>query len=171
MQDAVRDLVSRNAVHEVLTRYCQAVDRVDETALRSCFHEGSRHDHGYKGPSEIFCLFALDVLRACVATSHQLGNIAIRITDDSAEADSYFTAYHRLGGSPPAAFGEGTAGMDLIIGGRYLDRFECRGGVWAIVERVGVHDWRRYEAAADRGFFDLPPDQRGRRDRSDPAYR
>ena len=57
------------------------------------------------------------------------------------------------------------------MGGRYVDRFERRDGVWRIAYRQGVNEWMRYEAASDRGFFDRPASERGRRDRSDPVYR
>jgi len=56
------------------------------------------------------------------------------------------------------------------MGGRYVDRFERRDGVWKIAERQGVNEWLRYEAASDRGFWDGSADQRGCRDRSDPVY-
>lgn len=171
MDDLLRQLMDRNEIQEILARYCRAIDRLDEPMLRSCFHGDSLHDHGYAGPSEAFCGFALEVLRGCVATHHQLGNISISVRGDVADAESYFTAYHRIGDEPPAAFGADTAGLDLTIGGRYVDRLERRDGVWRIVHRVGVHDWQRYEPAADRGFFDLAPDQRGRRDQTDPVYR
>ena len=170
MDQAVREIIDRAEISEVLTRYCRAIDRLDESLLRSCFHADSVHDHGYKGPSETFVGYAMDVLRGCVATHHHLGNISIAIRGREADAESYFTAYHRIADPPPEAFKD-AAGMDLTIGGRYIDRLERRAGEWRIVSRTGVHDWRRYEAPSDRGFYDLPPEQRGRRDPSDPVYR
>ncbi len=170
MDQALRAVIDRQDIAELLARYCRAIDRLDEGLLRSCFHPDSVHDHGYVGASEEFCGFAMDVLRACVATHHQLGNISIRVDGHRADAESYFTAFHRLGETPPKAFGADAAGLDLIIGGRYIDRLERRAGEWRIVSRTGVHDWRRFEAPADRGFYDLPADQRGRRDAADPVY-
>lgn len=170
MDGALRALIDRAEISELLARYCRAVDRLDEALLRSCFHSDSQHDHGYTGPSETFVGFALDVLRGCVATHHQLGNISMVVRGDQADAETYFTAYHRVSDAPPEAFAD-APGMDLTIGGRYIDRLERRAGEWRIINRVGVHDWRRYEAPADRGFFNLPADQRGRRDLDDPGYR
>ena len=86
MDPAVRALVDRAEISEVLTRYCRAIDRLDETLLRSCFHPDSQHDHGYAGPSETFVGFALDVLRGCVATHHHLGNISISVRGHDADA-------------------------------------------------------------------------------------
>jgi hypothetical protein len=169
MDQAVRAIIDRAEISEVLTRYCRAIDRLDESMLRRCFHADSLHDHGYKGPSETFIAYALAVLRGCVTTHHQLGNISIAVRGHDADAESYFTAYHRIADPPPEAFKD-ASGMDLTIGGRYIDRLEKRAGEWRIVSRTGIHDWRRYEAPADRGFHDLAPDQRGRRDASDPVY-
>ena len=170
MDTALRALIDRAEIEEVLARYCRAIDRLDEALLRGCFHPDSVHDHGYAGPSETFVGFAMEVLRGCIASHHQLGNISIAVRGHEADAESYFTAWHRIGDPPPQANAD-AAGQDVTVGGRYIDRLERRAGAWRIVSRVGVHDWRRYEAPADRGFFDLPPNQRGRRDASDPVYR
>lgn len=170
MDQAVRVLIDRAEISEVLTRYCRALDRLDEPLLRSCFHPDSQHSHGYTGPSEIFIGYAMNVLNKCLATHHQLGNVSISLRDDKADAESYFTAFHRISRDPPEAFA-GAAGKDVFIGGRYIDTLERRDGEWRIVSRTGVHDWRRDEAAADSGFFDLPEDQCGRRNQTDPVYR
>ena len=170
MDETLRRLRDRYEIQEVIARYCRALDRLDRKALESCFHPDSQHNHAYVGPSSTFCDFAFDVLSACVATHHQLGNISVRVQGDVAYADCYFTAYHRIGDPPPAAFAPAGPGDDVVIGGRYIDRFERRDGEWRIVKRTGVHDWRRTEAGADNGFYDLPPSARGRRDRTDHVY-
>lgn len=169
MDPAVRALVDRAEISEVLTRYCRALDRLDEPLLRTCFHPDSQHSHGYTGASEVFVGYAMDTLGKCVATHHHLGNISIAVRGDEADAESYFSAFHRIGVEAPEAF-SGAEGKDVFIGGRYIDRFERRNGEWKIINRTGIHDWRRDEAAADSGFFDLPKDERGRRDHTDPVY-
>jgi hypothetical protein len=170
MDQAILAILDRQEIEELLCRYCRALDRLDEPLLRGCFHPDSQHNHGYVGPSEEFCGYAMDVLRACVATHHHLGNRSIRVDGHHADAECYFTAYHRVGATPIEAFGSDSAGKDVLVGGRYIDRLEKRGGQWRIVSRTGVHDWQRIEEAADGGFFDRPADQRGRRDRTDAVY-
>jgi hypothetical protein len=73
---------------------------------------------------------------------------------------------------------------DLFLAGRYLDRFECIDGVWAIRHRTSVTEWSRLEKAELRlRDFDPPllpaaspdkgrpgPGARARRDADDPAY-
>jgi hypothetical protein len=34
-------------------------------------------------------------------------------------------------------------GSEYVLGGRYNDRFEKRDGVWKVLKRVVVFDWRR----------------------------
>ena len=170
MDENLRRVMDRHEIEEVLARYCRALDRLDRPLLESCFHPDSQHHHSYKGPSSTFCDFAFEVLSSCVATHHQIGNVSIRVQGDFAHTDCYFTAYHRLGDPPPPAFPGAKAGEDVLIGGRYIDRFERRDGVWKIIKRTGVHDWRRYEAAADNGFYETPVDERGRRNGDDYVY-
>ena len=170
MDPAVRALTDRAEISELLMRYCRALDRLNEPLLRSCFHPDSVHNHGYVGASSDFCDFALDTLRGCVVTHHHLGNISVTVDGDRADSECYFTAYHRIADVPPEFFSD-AAGKDLIIGGRYIDRHERRDGVWKIVDRIGVHDWTRYEEPCDRGFLTGPIEGRGRRDASDPVWR
>jgi len=170
MPDPLLDaLQSRAEITEVVLRYVRAVDRCDEEMLRSCFHPDAHHRHGsFDGLSADFCSFALEVCRKVAATHHQLGPVSIELQGEVAFVETYFTSHHRFGAEPPPG---GQPYEDRFMGGRYLDRFERRDGVWKIADRRGINEWLRYEPASDRGFWDGPPEQRGRRDRSDPVYR
>ena len=170
MTNALLDeLKSRADIAEVVLRYVRGVDRCDEGLLRTCFHPDARHSHGaFEGLSADFCGYAIEICRKVVATHHQLGPPSIEVSGDVAYVETYFTSHHRFGEVPPPG---GQPHEDRFMGGRYVDRFERRDGVWRIAERRGVNEWLRYEAASDRGFWDGPPDQRGRRDLSDPVYR
>jgi hypothetical protein len=170
MSDASLDqLESRAEITEVVIRYVRAIDRMDEILLRSCFHPDSQHRHGrFEGLSSDFCAFALDICRQVRATHHQLGPVSIELAGEVAYVETYFTSHHRFGEVPPPG---GEPHEDRIAAGRYIDRFERRDGVWKIAQRTGVTEWVRYEASSDRGFWDGPAHQRGRRDREDPVYR
>ena len=115
-----------------------------------------------------FLAEAETVCRAVEATHHQLGPVSIELAGDVAFVETYFTSHHRFGEAPPPG---GRAHEDRVAGGRYVDRFERRDGAWRIAERIGVMDFLRYDPPSDRGFWDGPSEQRGRRDRSDPVYR
>ncbi|HEY0649555.1 nuclear transport factor 2 family protein [Phenylobacterium sp.] len=162
-------LNSRAEITEVVLRYVRAIDRCDEALLRSCFHADARHRHGtFDGASADFCGHAMAVCRAVEATHHQLGPVSIELVGETAFVETYFTSHHRFGAVPPPG---GQPHEDRFMGGRYVDRFERRQGVWKIAERQGINEWLRYEPASDRGFWSGPAGQRGRRDRDDPVYR
>ncbi len=43
---ALQELLDKQAIHEVLLRYCRGVDRRDEEVLRSVYHADAIHEHG-----------------------------------------------------------------------------------------------------------------------------
>lgn len=171
---ALRALFDKQAITELIYTYARAIDRCDLQLLRSCFHADSTHDHGeFEGSSRDFCDWAMDLLQRLTATQHHIGNILIELDGDSAHAETYWVAYHRI---PAEAGGSGVVAgrgeeTDLFIGGRYIDRLERRNDGWKIARRVGIHDWQRFEPANDAGFFQSPARKRGMRSHADPAYR
>ena len=153
------------------------LDRIDEKLLRSVFHPDSTHRHGpYEGPSSRFVDYAIETLNGLEITQHHIGNVLIDLQGDIANSEAYFVAYHRLAAGRP---GEGVFGAhrveideDVFVGGRYIDRFERRDGVWKIAHRTGIHDWHQWSAADERDFTALfSPAQRGKRDKTDFVYK
>ena len=67
------------------------------------------------------------------ATVHSVSNHLIEVSGDTAVGEVYCLAYHRY----QAADGE----KELLIGGRYLDRYEQRRGEWRFSYRKIVADW------------------------------
>lgn len=176
LRAAIGELKARADITEICHRYCRALDRVDEPMLRSVFHADSTHQHGpFKGSSSDFCGFAIQLLKVLARTQHLLGNVSIVLQGDVAHVESYFLAYHRLprGNEGPGPFATHDTSIeeDVLIGGRYIDRFECRAGVWKIASRQGLHEWEQWSVASDRHFPLMGIDEIGRRDRSDPVYR
>jgi hypothetical protein len=84
---------------------------------------------------------------------------------DGAEAQGelYAVAYHRTHAQPA---------REIIIGGRYFDRYERRHGTWKFRHRSLALDWCRVtpvDTSAYREFAaGAPP---GRADGDDPSYR
>jgi glyoxylase I family protein len=160
-KEVVTELADREEIRHKIHLYCRAIDRVDEPLLRSVFHPDSDHAHGpFRGTSADFCRFAIDFVRSLAGTSHHLSNVTIDLSGNVAHAESYFLAIHK------------TDKEIAEIGGRYIDRWEKRAGVWKIARRIGVHDWERHSPADD------PPRDSGAavavspaRNREDPVYR
>jgi len=158
-------LLDKQAITEVLYRYARACDRADETLMRGCFHPGSIHRHGrYQGTSTEFVTLAMTIIRTATRTKHLVTNPLIEFEGGAALSECHYLAYHRI---PNAETG---AEEDNFSGGRYLDRFERRGGVWKIAERVGLLDFERFDSAAERNFAGLLPAQRSCRYPEDELY-
>jgi len=179
------ELVDKQAITEIIMTYARAVDRLDEDLLRTVFHPDSQHAHGFEGPSSDpglpskpgapgdFVAFAFEILGTMTHTHHQLGNIFIAVDGDDAHTETYFSAYHRMRakGDPLAGDNAYDTEMDWLVGGRYIDRFQKRAGVWKISHRTGLTDWMRTEPPSTQGFFDIPTDMLGQRGEDDLVYR
>jgi hypothetical protein len=73
-------------------------------------------------------------------------------------------------GDPMAAENAYDTEMDFWVGGRYLDRFQKREGVWKLSHRNGLTDWMRTEPPATQGFSDTPEELLGHRGEKDLVY-
>jgi hypothetical protein len=182
----LQTLLDKQACAEVMMTYCRAIDHQDEELLRSVFHPGSQHRHGFIGPSSEpdrasspeepgdFVAYAFAVLATHTRTHHQLGNIFVEIETgaDVAYTEAYFTAYHRLRAKddPKASPLAYDTEMDVWVGGRYMDRMEKRDNVWKITHRTGLRDWQRIEPPASQGFGAVPPELRMQQGRDDFLY-
>lgn len=162
----LRELVEREAIRDVLARYCRAVDRLDADLLRSVYHPDAFDDHGpFKGTRDDLIAWVIPFLRAeYETTNHHLTTQIIDIDGDVAQVESY-----------------GIVVQDKIVDGerlrstahaRYVDRMEKRDGEWRIARRIVVTDsgstspappWHGTTSSASLGG--------GTRDRSDPCYR
>jgi hypothetical protein len=184
-EDQLTQLLDKQAIADGVMTYARAIDRLDEAMLRSVFHPDSQHAHGFVGPSSDpsipsspgkpgdFVAYAFDVLNTHVRTHHQLGNLFIELDGDDAYVETYFTAYHRMRakGDPQAAPNAFDTEMDFWVGGRYLDRFQKRDGIWKISHRTGLTDWMRTEPPCDQGYLDTPAELVGHRGEKDLVYR
>ena len=56
-----------------------------------------------------------------------------------------------------------------IIAGRYVDRFEQRGGQWRIARRQGLYDWREYRVIGEADLAGMPEGACGYHDERDPS--
>jgi hypothetical protein len=160
----IRDLVAQEAIRSTLHRYCRAADRCDWPQFADVFHDDAVIDHGEPMMKHAFVEKARErVVRLWESTQHMLGQIHIELDGASADSEAYLIAHHVTRREP------GADGRRLVaFGGRYVDRFEERGGEWRIARRVLVKDWhddRLYQPATGWQF------RLQRRDRSDPVYR
>jgi hypothetical protein len=94
---------------------------------------------------------------------HMLGQHLIDFAaPEEAFGEVYYQAYHRVADAAGAA-------RDLVIAGRYVDRYERRGGVWKIAYRSELVDWLRDDPASD-AMLAAAPFIIGARKPADPLY-
>jgi hypothetical protein len=137
MEDAkLQTLLDREAIRDCLYRYCRGIDRADEATLRSTYWPDAHDRHGaYVGPASGFIESALEIFKTGPRNIHQVSNILIEFTSPTeAVVESSFMALQR------AADRSGKPSQVLLCG-RYCDRFEKRGAEWRVSDRVVVYDW------------------------------
>lgn len=162
---AIDAVVDRAAILRQLVRYCRGIDRRDLPLVRSTYHPDAFDDHGtYQGDVEgLLAFVAKEVHARFRTTMHKLGQSRIELEGDAARVESYAICHHVLAASGP----EGARDVaDLVMGIRYLDRFEKRRGAWRIARRVLCWEWVRTDRleALDPGWTS------GRADAGDPVF-
>jgi SnoaL-like domain len=125
---ALQELLEKEAIREVVVRYCRGWDRLDRDIVQSVYHTDAIDDHGiYSGPAKDF----FDTWAASPQATnlhHNLGQSMIELDGDNAAAETYCIAT-TVG---PTEDG-GTESR--LIACRFLDRFEKRDGEWRIADR------------------------------------
>jgi hypothetical protein len=153
------ELWAHKQIGECLLRYTRGIDRHDSELAKSAYHPDARDDHVYYVGSGAGLVAWADELHASQfrAHNHHLTNVAIELAGEVAHVESYFIfAAVKL------------EGYDTVLGGgRYIDRFECRDGRWAIAERVCICEWG-YEGALEMLYANGVP---ATQDREDLVYR
>ncbi len=157
----VDELIARAEITDVVKRLARGTDRLDEALMASCYHPDGFDDHNsFRGSGTEFARWVCEVLPHFVATHHVVADPYIRIEGDVAQADTYCTAHH-VG-----------ADSDMVLGLRYVDRFERRDGRWLIAKRVCAFDWTYTVAFDPDARFVFADDFTvGRRDGEDITYR
>jgi hypothetical protein len=120
-------------IREVALRYCRGVDRLDEALMKSAYWPEATDDHGvYVGDAMTFVEHCMVSHLRWRSTSHCIFNHSIELEPDGVHArgEMYNVTY---------LFRKDEDVLDTWHG-RYLDRYERRGGEWRIRERVCVHE-------------------------------
>jgi hypothetical protein len=166
-------LLDKQAIREVVLRYCRGVDRHDRDLVRDCYWPDAVDEHGsFTGTRDEYLTWLFDrMLTRYSMTMHFVGNILVEVEGARATSEAYGVSWHR-GLADHAAPERG--GDDLMSAFRYVDQMERRdlggsGGVWRIARRTCTLEWARVNERA--GWWDAPPaHRRGVRDRTDPVY-
>lgn len=128
-----RHLLDRVALIELVMLYCRGCDRRDFALVRSLYHEDAIDEHGtmFSGGPDAFVAWLPQATAPWELTRHEITNSVIAIDGDRAEGEHLVRAWHRS--HPPSR-------REVIVHGRYLDRYERRDGVWKFLHRSLVFD-------------------------------
>ena len=162
----LQEVLDEHQLRTLVHSYCRAVDRGDLDAVRNLYHHDASDAHG------AFSVGSVDDFIGELAAArpylrsmqHHVTTTNFAISGDSAEGEIYGIAIHTLI--------SGARDVDVIVGGRYLDKYARRDGSWKFVERAIVTDWARVDDPSPVQFGhpitrDTP---RGSPDANDPSH-
>ena len=172
--ERLRKWLAVQEIRDVVLRYCRGIDRMNREVVRSCYHPDATDEHGsFGGNVDEFVEWVFRVVGRYSMSMHFIGNVLVDFADSAdvpsdahapvlARAESYGISHHRTDG--------GADKDNLIIGFRYIDRFERRDdGPWRIASRVATTEWARVDDAAHQ--WAIPEGMRtGQRDGSDLVF-
>jgi hypothetical protein len=163
--DALYEMLDEFALRKLVHSYCRAVDRGDTERLKDLYHPDATDDHGAfsTGGADDF-LAQLTAARPHLrAMQHHITTANFAIEGDRAEGEVYTIAIHTL----PATGRD----IDVIVAGRYLDKYEKRDGTWRFAQRTIVTDWARVDdpSALDMSHPITRDTPKGALDATDPS--
>ena len=156
----VRDLADRQAITDMIYRYCRSMDRIDVELGYSIWHDDATADYGaevYQGSGRGFIDFVCGQHRRTLTHVHQVTNIIIELDGERAGSESYVVSDLRTL--------RGEQVMQITTWGRYIDQWSKRNGRWGIDKRIAIRDFSEM-----RDVNPMPLPVRGSRDPADPSY-
>jgi len=135
LEARLQELLDKQAIYELLFAYCNAADRHDVEKMRSLYHEDAIDDHGsfFKGLAMEFIDKLPEIQEPMEILHHNVTTVNLKLNGDEAEGEVYILAFHKVRTDNGA--------LDLLIGGRYFDKYQKRDGVWKFAHRAVVADW------------------------------
>ncbi len=151
------ELLDKQAITELIMAYCNAADRHDHGRMRALYHADAIDEHGHfaRGPAMDFIDKLPEIQKGMEILHHNVTTVNLKLDPASwsaagharAEGEVYIIAFHKVK--------DGGKGFDVLIGGRYFDKYEKRDGVWKFSHRSIVADWA-YPATPSNVDLDHP---------------
>jgi SnoaL-like domain len=135
------ELLDRERIRERVALLARGEDRRDAGLLRAAFWPDATVDFGmFAGDLAAYLDWVLPGSPAIPVTQHVLGQSVVDLRGAVALVETHVLAYHRVD--------TGEQERDVVLGGRYLDRFERRDDDWRIARRTMLYDWTQDVGAA-----------------------
>ncbi|PRC43975.1 nuclear transport factor 2 family protein, partial [Mycobacterium sp. ITM-2017-0098] len=131
----LQEMLDEHQLRKLVHRYCRAVDRGDVAELRSLYDRDAVDAHGgfSSGTAGDFIDQLVAARPYLRSMQHHVTTVNFAIDGDVAEGEVYAIATH--------TFAAGGHDVDVVVGGRYLDKYARRDATWKLVERAIVTDW------------------------------
>lgn len=127
-------LLERDKIRDCVVRLARGEDRRDAAMISGAYWPDSTTDYGvFAGSFDEYLAWVVPGSDAIPCTQHVLGQSLIALDGAVARVETQVLSYHRVN--------MGEEERDTMVGGRYLDRMEKRGGEWRIAERTMLYDW------------------------------
>ena len=138
MDSHLKDLVNRESIRRCIARLARGEDRRDADLLKASYWPEARVDFGvFEGSFDEYLAWVVPGADVITNTQHVIAQSHIEMGGGSARVETQVVSYHRNDMGQVEGGGE----RDTVIGGRYLDLFEERGGEWRIASRKMLYDW------------------------------
>lgn len=160
--DRLDQLWAEREIRRQLNTYCRGLDRFDVELWRSVWHADATLDYrgsNLRGPAMEMAEMMTVGHELWASHSHQITSFQIVVRGERAVSETYNTAILR---EHPDA--EGLV-LDSHYRSRYLDRWSCRGGCWAIDDRFVPSGVVSRQTVSQHRLGTL-----SRRSREDPSY-
>ncbi len=155
--------LDRQDIMDLSWTYSRACDRLDRELLETVYWPDGTDDHGiFKGSAPEYVDWVMGFLKGWTSTHHTNSNFLIDVDGDTATGELHWTGYYRydVDGQP----------MDQLSAGRYLDKYERRGGEWRILHRTCTSEWTRVTPVETDWRANSGPAIIGVRNKSDLVY-
>jgi hypothetical protein len=142
LQADIDAVLSREALYDLTVAYARGVDRCDLPLLQSIWHPDATVEFGiFDGGADAFCRFLYDMLLPTKVSFHSITNQWFELHGDRAVGEGYIIGLGSMQIDARGPYG--------LTGGRYLDCYERRDGVWKIAHRTFVLDWNINKDTSD----------------------
>ncbi|HSA53869.1 MAG TPA: nuclear transport factor 2 family protein [Yinghuangia sp.] len=130
----IQNLLARENIRACIADLARGEDRRDAEMITAAYWPDATIDYGmFAGNFDEYLAWVVPGSPAIPVTQHFLGQSVVKIQGDTALVETHALSYHRID--------MGEEERDVTLGGRYLDRFEKRGGEWRIAQRTMLYDW------------------------------
>ena len=93
---AVRALIDKAKISDLVFRYSRAVDRLDAKLLRSVYWPDATDDHGiFCGNAMEYVHWVMTYVGGWISTHHDNSNLMIDLDGDVAYGESHWTGWYR----------------------------------------------------------------------------